>query len=454
MPSPCARLGHPLGALLVTAAAAVLASALVAGCAAPRVYQAQRLMQTHMTTLRGADVDALLARCDDLYRDHDRVLFELERATILHFHRDFAASTRAFHRAERHIERAYTKSVSRGLGSILVNDLQLAYDGEAYEDVYLNAFKSLNFLHRGDVDGALVEARRMTHKLGLVEARYRGLADVLSHADTTRAVTAGVASWTPRGAAPEHSAFARFLTTALLATQGDADGARIEHAKLRAALADQGRPASAPRPEAAAPAHLRDGAAFNTLLVAFSGRGPTKQERRLHIHLDDPDLDFDIAVPVLVTPPTRVHRVRAVVGDTLTVDVPLVEDVQATAAAVYRAKEPIVRARAVVRALIKTAAREAGTRALADEGHEELASVVGFLGRVATVATERADTRTWQTLPGRAHAAAVPLPPGEHTVRFEYLSAGGAILFSETQPVTASAAASGALALAESLFWD
>jgi hypothetical protein len=393
-------------------------------------------------------VRALLDRCDDLYRDHDRVLFELERATLLHFHGDFGASTDAFHRAERHIERAYTQSVSRGLGSILVNDLQLAYDGEAYEDVYLNAFKSLNFLHRGDLDGALVEARRMTHKLGLVEARYRGLADVLSHADTTRAVAAGVASWTPGGDAPEHSAFGRFLTTALLAKQGDADGARIEHAKLRAALADQGRAAS----EAAAPARLRDGA-FNTLLVAFSGRGPTKRERRLHIHLDDPDLDFDIAVPVLDRPPSRVHRVRAVVGDTLTVAVPLVEDLQATAAAVYRAKEPIIRARAVARALIKTAAREAGTRALEDRGHDELASVLGFVGRVATVATERADTRAWQTLPGRVHAAALPLPPGTHDVRFEYLSSTGAVLFTETRAVTARAAPT-TLALAESLFWN
>ncbi len=473
----------------------------VGACVAPRnIQEAQHAVRHSLTTMEAADADALVDRLRTLYReDEDRVLFNLERGTLLHFAGAWSQSTQAFEQAERQIEQLYTKSINQGLQSILINDLQLAYDGEDYEDVYLNAFKCLNFLHQEDYSGALVEVRRMAHKLQNLNAKYKGLAATLAHADTT-AVTRqleeeGIA-WAPRESAIQHSALGRYLATVLYAKAGQPDDARIEYENLRVALRDQGRfdllsasglaspggdslhyaeprrsrggpvasnggladapPDADPRDRAAAPeatalGRIRQPETYNTLLLAFGGFGPRKVERKISVPLVEPEVQLDFAVPTLHTSPSRIHRVRVRTKGAEPVPLLLLEDMQQVAEVVYRVKEPIVYARAAVRTFVKAAATEAGEALATERGGAWLGETVELIGRSMSWYTERADVRTWQSMPGRAYANVVRLPAGAHDVTFEYLSRSGRVLHTDTRTVHVSGPDD--LALAESLLW-
>ncbi len=83
------------------------------------------------------------AELNSEYADKDRVLLHLDKGIIFHYQDDYKKSSNEFELAELAIEELYTKSISKGAFSMLLNDNALAYDGEVYENLYLNIFKAL-----------------------------------------------------------------------------------------------------------------------------------------------------------------------------------------------------------------------------------------------------------------------------------------------------------------------
>lgn len=170
----------------------------------------------------------------DLYRSKDGVLWNLENGMVYHFAGKYDSSTTFLNAAELEIEDNYTKSISRGISSFLTNDNKLAYDGEPYENIYLNAFKALNFVHLKDWEGALVETRRMNFKMEQLDIKIKGLADAFSKADST-----GKTEWSSGKVNIQNSAFSHYLSTILYAKSGRPDDARIEFEKINIAFRDQ-----------------------------------------------------------------------------------------------------------------------------------------------------------------------------------------------------------------------
>lgn len=233
---------------VLTLAVGGILGACTAGDTITQAQTRLRTIEDYRGTDRGS-VSSLLKG----YRkqDEDEVLYRLETAMLHHYRGAWKASAKQFEKAERAIEKNYTKSINRNLQAMLVNDLQLAYDGEAYEDIYLNVFNCLNYLHRHDTEGALVEARRVTYKLERLNDRYRGLAQSLMKRDTAQTALKkaddeldDIDLLTNDEAPPDirqNSALGRFLATTLYGKTGAPDDARIELQNLRTALADQGR---------------------------------------------------------------------------------------------------------------------------------------------------------------------------------------------------------------------
>jgi len=121
----------------------------------------------------------------DIYRSKDQVVYNLESGMNYHFSNKYDSSSFYLSNAENEIDQNYTKSVSRGVGAFLTNDNKLVYDGEPYEDIYLNAFKALNYIHLQDWDAALVETRRMTYKMTQLDIKIKGLASSFAKSDYT-----------------------------------------------------------------------------------------------------------------------------------------------------------------------------------------------------------------------------------------------------------------------------
>jgi len=106
------------------------------------------------------------------YRDKDSVVFYLDAGMISHYGGNYKKSSDYLQKAEKAIERAFTKSISLEAATFLVNDTMREYPGEDYEDLYLNVFNALNYYHRGNVDGAMVEVRRMDNKIRYLSTKY------------------------------------------------------------------------------------------------------------------------------------------------------------------------------------------------------------------------------------------------------------------------------------------
>ena len=87
-----------------------------------------------------------------------------------------------------------------------------------------------------------------------------------------------------------------------------------------------------------------------------------------------------------------------------------------------------------------------------EEENELLGQAFNFLGKVAQEATEKADLRSWQTMPGKSHGIVLKLPNGVHTIEIEYLASNGLVLHSEIQEVEVNSQSD--LKLIESIYWN
>ena len=98
----------------------------------------------------------------------------------------------------------------------------------------------------------------------------------------------------------------------------------------------------------------------------------------------------------------------------------LIQDLSAITVRDFEEQKPTIMVRMVARGLLKEAAVTAGEAA----GERAGGGVGGFLARVglraAVTATERADTRSWSTLPAELQLARFRLPAGRHLLRISY----------------------------------
>lgn len=421
---------------------------LLASCSAYKLDSAQASLRTSFASRNYSGSVTLLNEMESrrVYRNKDAVLLNLEQGTANHFAGNYRQSNRHFTKAEDQIDFLFSKSISRAVKSFINNDNTLDYDGEDYEDIYLNIFKALNYIHMDDLEAALVEARRIAFKLTQLSIKYGGLVEALSKADTT-----GHATWETGKTNVQNSAYGHYLATILYAKTNRPDDARIEYEKLRKAFEDQSSVYTFPLPEHSRLQTIKQPEKYNVLVNCFSGRSLRKVQHDMRLYLYEADLYLKLSLPALRMYKTQVHRVEAVVNDTLRKEVDLIEEMDVVARDVYQVKQPVIYSRTIVRAFLKAVGTNTLSRQLAKRD-ETLGEISNLLGKIGQEATEKADLRGWQTLPGKAYVAVLDLPPGEHNVTINYLSSGNRILFSETR--TLEVTGPHALELVESLYWN
>ncbi len=162
---------------------------------------------------------------------------------------------------------------------------------------------------------------------------------------------------------------------------------------------------------------LEDGRG-EVVFLFHRGLAPVKREQIL------PYLDPSSGVVVTLALPRyearrEVARRALVSSEGQRGETEVVEDIEAIALANHEALLPVITARAAARAVVKYAV----ARRARDEN-----PAVGALLNLAAVLTERADTRSWLSLPAEIQMARLPLSPGRHTVAVEVLGSGDGVL--------------------------
>jgi hypothetical protein len=396
------------------------------------------------TALIEDDYDRALEAVEEIDKSNSELLYLYEKGLILHGRGDFAGSSEAFAQSELVLENLYTKSITREAAALAVSETIAQYRGDAFEAVFVNYYQILNYLGMGDVEGALVECRRVNRKLQMLK-------------------DGGETYF-------ENDPFMQYLTGIVYDLGGERDDAGVSY-RVAAELYDSGEYAPVtPLPpsffcDAAENAYRRGdreewGAYLerapcatgadtgyvsvllecgqvvrkreaSVVLPIFENDHWTDNERFAHEMAARRGVHYDrqvkvkywlkVALPVLEPMPPRyagaVVRAQRLDGphaqETRAV---MVSNVDAFAEQAFREKESTMFVRAIVRAIVKYLAQQGADKQ--DEGF-------GALVNILNIVTETADTRSWSTLPRTVLLARLDLPAGRYRVEADLLGPDG-----------------------------
>ena len=305
------------------------------------------------------------------------------------------------------------RTVSEGALSLLLNDKTLPYDGEGFEAALLHGFLAWDFLRLGNLDGAMVEVRRGYEMETLEEGRY--------------GTTYGM------------NRFARFVAAIAQELDGAPDEAAIDLRRLAEEMPDH--PAvrySLDKVEALQTSGRSEVAGRAELVVVFErGRMPAKQAEEVFI---SGHRSFGrVSVPSFGSPQPEPATVEALVDGETAGRTETLEGVLAVAGENLNDRIVLLAAKSVGRAVGKAVLVDVAAEAVEEQSGEGWGIVVSLLGSLLATATERADLRSWLTLPQQVQVLRIPVEPGEHHLRLRAAGSGeidlGIVEFRAGRPV-------------------
>jgi hypothetical protein len=392
------------------------------------------------------------------YAEKDRVLYYLDLGMLYHYKGDYEKSNALLTEAEYAIEELFTKSVSKAALSLMLNDNALDYFGEDYEDIYLNVFKAINYIHLGKWDDAIVEIKRVDIKLNLLEDKYKKLSKEYGKSkESNIAIRSGTTNF-------YSSALARYLSMLLYRAEGNFDNARIDKDKVVDAFNNEANIYDFDMPKLDSALSRSNKAKVN--FICFTGRGVDKVAKTLYIHTEKnllvivpteenkdfkeevkdfaaisapgiPDnFHFKFQLPYMKTLGSDVKEIRIRLTATTPIEATgeKIESLQGVAVETFNVKKPII--------YLKTIARTVGKGLLAAKGKEEINKSVddplgqlllGIAADVAVDATENADLRVSHFFPAYAYISEVEANPGTYTVEIGYYGKNGNLLFTDNK---------------------
>ena len=395
---------------------------VVQGCAMSVGFYKQ--VDTEVASERYASAAKIVQENEETYGKNSSVLYNLEYGLLLHYAGDYELSNRHFLESEREMDDLYTQSISKGVGSMVLNDNLLPYEGEDFEKVYVNLFLALNYARLGKIEDAIVEARKVDLKLNEYSRQYEGknsykqdafvryIMGVLYEADGE--VNDAFISY--RSAYEGYKAYdtlfatrcPSYLKADLVRTAGEL-GFQDELAEYEREFGIKYTP-SPPN-------------TGRLLVVVYSGRGPVKEEVKLKVSIMDKDgtvHTFVAAVPKFHSRQNWVNTYNVSVsgnGVTDGTQPELVENVNAIAEKNLNERISLIYLKTAGRALLKFLAAEQAKKEVKKQNDSPLANfLTSVVVDAAYDASEKADVRTWRTLPHDIQIALLRLPAGEFNV--------------------------------------
>ena len=436
--------------------AAVLVVLTLGGCSA----SGERYVLVDKSLLASdyRQADAIIQKAEEEYGAKSRVLYGMDRGMTLQLAGEYQQSNDVLEQAEQEVERLYTRSIRTESFAFMTNDNSLPFEGEPYEQVMINVLKALNYASMNRWQDALVEARRIDHRLNVLADR------------------------TKDKAAYHDDGFARYLSGILYESTGDTNNAFIAYRKAYETF-DRSRAWS----HTVVPAQLRadllrTATALNltqefaeyhqlfpdtswksveeqqhlaqVLVISYNGRAPLKEDQFLDLPISTDALALvlvnrgfssgnsqqrraadsvlyglngrvvRVALPRNVPQKTQVPidtvHLTPEHGQPVIVRTELAQNVTALADKALSERMAGIAVKAVARAAFKYSVAEGATRGSQQAVGGDLGPLVGLAVGLLTkgyaVASEESDKRSWRTLPDEVHLARVWVSPGSYRV--------------------------------------
>ncbi|MDR0313673.1 MAG: hypothetical protein LBI14_08740 [Treponema sp.] len=364
---------------------------------------------------------------NSVYTNKNAILYYLDRGMIRHYAEYWEESSRDLQEAERLIEAAFTRSISQEIGSYIANDNAKDYSGEDYEDLYINVFNALNYYHRNDMEGALVEIRRVNEKLRYLSGKYERASEkiISSNADLSNP------EYAVEAVRFSNSALAQYLGMLFFRGIGNYDSARISLEELYQAY--QLAPAVYNHaPPSSLEAELSIPQGFARLnVIGFAGLSPVKVEvnAMIPLPLPYPNNWARLALPQMIDRPSAVQSIEVILDDGQSFRLELLENMSRVVRETFKANYSLIILKTVARTIAKSVTG-AAVSSRVSESNEDWGFLLGLIGRVAADLSEQADTRVSRYFPGYAYAGGINLIPGVYTVTVRYYGRSG-LIYSE-----------------------
>jgi hypothetical protein len=403
---------------------ASLAAFLILSCAGADIYgeidpaiEAAAFSQASIAPAKGSGKKPV-------YTNKEAILFHLDQGMIEHYAEFWEESSGDLEAGERLIEDAFTKSLSQTIASYIVNDTVREYSGEDYEDLYINVFNSLNYYHREDLEGALVEIRRLNEKLLVLSDKYEtAKAKVLDSYGEL-----GSVDYVREASSFSNSALARYLGVLFYRGGGLADDARIDMEELKAAYQLAPRIYANPLPSSLEDELSVPRGMGRLNVIAFTGLSPIKEEENIVIPLPYPAPNnwARIALPRLVQRPSVIRGIEIALDSGEKFELEVLENMSAIAGETFKSRHALIVLKSIARSIIKATASAGAARAV-EEKSEGWGAIIGLLGKVVSEVTEKADTRTSRYFPACAFVGGISLEPGIYSITINYYGENGLI---------------------------
>jgi hypothetical protein len=381
-----------------------------------------------------AAVEVIVTRqesANPVYSEKNAIMLFLDKGLLEYYAGDYSNSSQSLQEAERLIEEAYTKSVTAGFLSYILNDNTKEYPGEDFEDIYINIFNALNYYKRGDTDGALVEIRKLSianGKLDMLARKYE-YKDPNSGASLEELVkkeTRGADL--PKGKTVEfnNSALARYLAVLFYLADGKTDSARIEHEQLQRAFLTNKNVYKNKIPKTVEQAGSVPAGKAMLNIISFSGLSPIKQEEKVKYFFPlfrHPSLYIaNFKLPKMTQRPSRIDRIEAVIDESKKITLELLEDIGAVVEETFAIRYASIVTKTYIRTLMKYLTADIAAAEIAKRQGNLAALAVVLTAKKTFEATESADIRMSRYLPGKAHIGGIILDPGTYNVTVNFYS--------------------------------
>ena len=439
----------------------LLAGLLLGGCASRWqdlfVSYSDQMVPLRNQLLLGHAAEALPKVRESTPGDDTYVLDQLEKGRIAWLAGQDGVSKQGFAAADSRLaweDNQARYRLSQGLaqaGSLLTNDQTMAYRAPDYERTMLHHYLALNYLQRGDAEGALVEVRRANQ---VQERALKARADEVRKAKekSEESEADGEMRQLMSRGAPEldrligqvkngfQNAYTFYFSGVLYEAAGDLNDAWVDYQRgyqiapdnqsLQDALLRLARLRGSPeelketeqRMGRKAPPLAKD---QGQLVVLFEdGLIPARREIFLPLPISTSSGDFrtfTVAVPYYDNRASDTGPLTVSVGKQAGRTSSLVR-LESLAAKDLQERLPGM----LTRQALRLVAKEQVRRSAAKEGGDVGNILVGIFNTLS----ERADTRSWLTLPAEASSWQGMLPAGEVQLQ---LGAGSAM---RTLPLT------------------
>ena len=364
-----------------------------------------------------------ISRLKEVFPDstgRDRLLYLMELGNLARYAGLQTVAQAVLLQGDRLSDNLRGTDLGQQAQSMVTSDLALDFRGADYEKVFINYCLASSYASSGNIEDAVVEARRVNEKLKEINTRYQSNPNRYTD-----------------------DAFVRYFMGVLYEMDGDYDDALISY-RLALNTYDstysEEYGLSAPYQLKSDAMRLANFTGFESLLstfenqwpgVSWQGSGPTadmgeivavielgnissRRASNFSVYVDD--RVYSLSLPIIPGFPRR-RVIGSLSAGGRSTELFLVEDLNGIARKNLEDEAGRNVARAAARIAVKAGLASLGeniTEQLTD--NENVSTGVGLVLSIIGAATEQADLRAWLTLPAQIQMARLQVVPGSWPV--------------------------------------